>query len=99
MFFLNEKRNPKPSPIRREEQIGPRHAQLGVQTQPGTGGSLPSPPGHRHPEGLRPSNSRVRVFRAGVFMALLGLPPLVPVDELGQVGGFLCIADYELVLQ
>ena len=32
-------------------------------------------------------------------MALLGLPPLVPVDELGQVGCFLCVADYELVLQ
>lgn len=42
---------------------------------------------------------RVRVFRAGVFMALFGLPPLVPVNELGQVGRFLRIAYYKLVLQ
>lgn len=42
---------------------------------------------------------RVRVFGAGVLVALFGLPPLVPVDELSQVGCFLCVADYELVLQ
>lgn len=44
-------------------------------------------------------DSRVGVFGAGVFVALLGLPPLVPVDELGQVGCLLCVADNELVLQ
>lgn len=32
-------------------------------------------------------------------MALLGLPSLVPVDELGQVGRLLRIAHYKLVLQ
>lgn len=32
-------------------------------------------------------------------MALLGLPPLVPVNELRQVGRLLRIADYKLVLQ
>lgn len=32
-------------------------------------------------------------------MALFGLPPLVPVNELGQVGCFLRIAYYKLVLQ
>lgn len=32
-------------------------------------------------------------------MALLGLPSFVPVDELSQVGCFLCIAYYKLVLQ
>lgn len=32
-------------------------------------------------------------------MALFRLPPLVPVDELRQVGRLLRIADYELVLQ
>ena len=31
MFFLKEKRNPKPSPIRRQEQTGLRHTQIGVQ--------------------------------------------------------------------
>lgn len=32
-------------------------------------------------------------------MALFGLPPLVPVDELSQVGRLLCVAYYKLVLQ
>jgi hypothetical protein len=42
---------------------------------------------------------RIRVLRAGVIMALLSLPPLVPVDELSQVGCFLCVAYDKLVLQ
>lgn len=32
-------------------------------------------------------------------MALFRLPPLVPVNELRQVGRLLGISDYELVLQ
>lgn len=43
-------------------------------------------------------DSRVGVLGAGVLLALLGLPALVAVDELRQVGRLLGVADDELVL-
>ena len=95
IFFLKkEKKKETQNPPQPRDENEQAHVKYGMGLRHGLGLGT-CPPGVDSGR----VDLRVRVFGAGVFVALFGLPPLVPVDELRQVGCFLCIADYELVLQ